>query len=423
MSILKCSVAVLAALFLAQPSAHAQAPDSISFEGFLTDDVGDPIDATGLGMTFTLYKNSSSIWSEQQSVDVEAGVFSVYLGAATPLDTVSFDEPIELGIKIDSEASEMSPRTPLAAAPYARALPGFYTYYREDGSNSGYNVIGGASNNGVGSGVIGATIAGGGGTAESESAPNQVLGNFGTVGGGHGNRSSGFGSTVPGGEGNEARGRSSFAAGYHARARHNGSFVWNDRSSTSGNDSLLSTAANQFIVRAVNGFGINQAPDNLGVHLKQQGYTRDYGIRIQDGDNDFWEVWVDPANDYNWAFDNSLRAWIESNGGAYNWVDQPDALDSVEPFRDVLSGVLQIQPTSGRQRGRTASQRRQLRISTEQIESFFPEVVSEKDGVKGVSQKGLTIVTIKAIQELHEIVERQQQEIETLKNRLNGGGQ
>lgn len=53
-----------------------------------------------------------------------------------------------------------------------------------------------------------------------------------------------------------ARGDYSFAAGYRARAKHEGSFVWNDRSITSFNDSLVSTGTNQFLIRAANGVGI-----------------------------------------------------------------------------------------------------------------------------------------------------------------------
>lgn len=59
------------------------------------------------------------------------------------------------------------------------------------------NVIGGSSGNSVSSGVIGATISGGGMTG----APNTVISGFGTVGGGQGN-TSGADGTVGGGQGN-----------------------------------------------------------------------------------------------------------------------------------------------------------------------------------------------------------------------------
>ncbi len=77
------------------------------------------------------------------------------------------------------------PAPPLAAAAYAKALPGLYTFYWEDGvPNKSYNVVGGAANNVVASGATGATIGGGGGVASDSPVPNRVGHDFATVGGG-----------------------------------------------------------------------------------------------------------------------------------------------------------------------------------------------------------------------------------------------
>ena len=150
--------AFLASLLLSiavMAPAFSQAPDPISFQGKLTDSNGNPINQNGLSMTFRMYKNLSVIWTETQSVDVVDGVFNVYLGAVTALDTVAFDQPITLGIKVQGQATEMSPRTPLAAAAYALGMRGLYAVQADNGTWSSYNVIGGASNNIVGAGVVG----------------------------------------------------------------------------------------------------------------------------------------------------------------------------------------------------------------------------------------------------------------------------
>ncbi len=53
-------------------SVHAQAPHSLSFQGFLTDSLGLPINNPGVSITFKLYDGLSEIWSETQpSVEVE----------------------------------------------------------------------------------------------------------------------------------------------------------------------------------------------------------------------------------------------------------------------------------------------------------------------------------------------------------------
>ncbi len=78
------------------------------------------------------------------------------------------------------------------------------------------NVIGGSHANAVASSEHGATIAGGG---ESDSA-NKVTGDFGTIGGGHGNTAA-QGATVPGGFGNDAGGLGGTGAGATAFGQGN----------------------------------------------------------------------------------------------------------------------------------------------------------------------------------------------------------
>ncbi len=71
------------------------------------------------------------------------------------------------------------------------------------------NLIGGYSGNGLGSGVLGATIAGGG----RSSAANQVTADFGTIGGGEANTASSRAATVSGGQTNRASGFGATVAG------------------------------------------------------------------------------------------------------------------------------------------------------------------------------------------------------------------
>jgi hypothetical protein len=117
--------------------------------------------------------------------------------------------------------------------------------------------VGGGTNNTansrsstVGGGLLntargeGATIGGG--------YTNTASGSHATVGGGVNNTASGHIATVAGGDNNTASGAYSFAAGRRAKALHDGTFVWAD----STNANFASTAANQFLVRADNGFKV-----------------------------------------------------------------------------------------------------------------------------------------------------------------------
>ena len=84
---------------------------------------------------------------------------------------------------------------------------------------------------------------------------NQALGHGSTIGGGSGNLADGDEATIPGGNNNEASASYSFAAGFKAKARHSGAFVW---SGSSVDSDFISTAAQQFLVRAAGGVGINK---------------------------------------------------------------------------------------------------------------------------------------------------------------------
>jgi len=181
----------------------------------------------------------------------------------------------------------------------------------------GANVIGGFGGsssipgNSVASGVLGATIAGGGGTdpAQFGFVPNTVTADWGTIGGGglntvgslfatvagghkntamnyaatvgggfinfaegatstvsggNSNQANGDSSVVPGGYHNFAEGAYSFAAGANADAINTGSFVWSDASGGITTD----TGADQFVARASGGVTFYTASDgSTGANL------------------------------------------------------------------------------------------------------------------------------------------------------------
>ena len=192
------------------------------------------------------------------------------------------------------------------------------------------NIVGGYSENSVGGGAMGATIAGGG----LPTAANTASGNFASVGGGVGNSAASYGATVSGGDTNSASGSNtvigggnfnvasgngatvgggasntsnasfatvpggfqnvaggdySLAAGSKARVRSpaqtgtpsgdQGTFVWSDRSDPS--TLFQSTGPNEFLIRSAGGVGINtNAPATA---LDVNGTTRMTGLQLSTG--------------------------------------------------------------------------------------------------------------------------------------------
>ncbi len=320
-------------VLLAPSSARAQEgmPETIAYQGYLTDTGGVPVN-DAIPLVFRLYESATggpSIWTElHTSVAVTDGVFSVRLGSKQDLGDIAFDGPLWLGVRVNGTGSDFAPRVALEATPYAMGVRGLRMLPGEDPGLDSPNVIVGVEGNGVDEGISGAVISGGGGADFA----NEVSANFGTVGGGNTNSVSGFagtisggagnqseadfttvgggssnraeanyatvgggitnrtqgvggtvsgggsneaagvGSTVPGGAKNRAQGDYSFAAGYTARAEHNGAFVWADY--LDANDPpFTSTGTRQFLIRAAGGVGIGTNAPQSTLHVASENLT------------------------------------------------------------------------------------------------------------------------------------------------------
>ena len=87
-------VIAILGLFMAAHSAQAAAPQLVPVQGVLTDSTDAPIDATVTAI-FSLYTSETggtALWTETQSVLVEDGLFTAYMGDVTTLDLLLFND-------------------------------------------------------------------------------------------------------------------------------------------------------------------------------------------------------------------------------------------------------------------------------------------------------------------------------------------
>lgn len=99
----------------------AAVPETMSYQGLLRDAVGDPVPDSAYHVTFRLWTQDiggALLWEEIQTVHTSDGVFDAVLGSVAPL-TLEFDAPYWLGVSVGGDP-ELTPRTPLTSAPYAR---------------------------------------------------------------------------------------------------------------------------------------------------------------------------------------------------------------------------------------------------------------------------------------------------------------
>ena len=100
---------------------------NVSYNGRLTNSVGDPVTAGSYNITFRIFRDltgGAALWSDTYNVPVDAdGLFSVLLG---PIDASVFYDPAYssgygvryLEIQVDGD-SPMTPRNQISASPYA----------------------------------------------------------------------------------------------------------------------------------------------------------------------------------------------------------------------------------------------------------------------------------------------------------------
>lgn len=112
---------LLCLLLLLAVFAHAQTPNTISFQGNLTTPgTENPIADGTYSMDFELFDDvNNPMWSETQpTVQVTNGLINVLLGSVTPLQIDDFYQPLYLQITIDGET--LTPQIALQAVPFAQ---------------------------------------------------------------------------------------------------------------------------------------------------------------------------------------------------------------------------------------------------------------------------------------------------------------
>jgi hypothetical protein len=210
-------------------------PQMLCYQGRLTDTLGVPVADTVYSVTFRLYtvpSGGSSFWNENQNVTTRAGLFTVLLGAVTPVGSVPAAGGMYLGMAVGGGV-ELTPRLRIVSAAYAYkadtanyALAGGTAdnaWARQSPPNDSILwtvhslgiTRGGASNNLYGSlrythtnlGNSCATGASGsnrGYCAVGGGLSNVASGEYATVAGGYANTASGASATIGGGESNTA---------------------------------------------------------------------------------------------------------------------------------------------------------------------------------------------------------------------------
>jgi len=143
----------IAALAFIPSEALGAVPQLINFQGILRDGSGNPVTNNNYSVRFRIYDDPTAgnvLWSESTSVSTNSGLFSVLLGALTPVPDTAFNNPNRwLGIKVGGDA-EMVPRQKLTSVGY--------TFRTEQWTSAGQDLFRQNGNVGIGTATPGAKL-------------------------------------------------------------------------------------------------------------------------------------------------------------------------------------------------------------------------------------------------------------------------
>ncbi len=127
------TLALVLVVMLCTTVAHAEVPQTMSYQGVLRDATGNVVPDGDYDLTFSLYNvwtGGTAFWTETQTLPVEGGIFNAILGSNVPI-TLGFQTQYWLGISIEGEP-ELSPRVQLTSVPYA-----VHASYSDDSGDDG----------------------------------------------------------------------------------------------------------------------------------------------------------------------------------------------------------------------------------------------------------------------------------------------
>ena len=407
---------VLILLVFSGSSLFGQIPQSINYQGVLTEPAGGPVPNGNYDITFRLYDADAGgtlLWNETQLVAVENGIFNVILGDVTPF-ALDFDAPYWLSIQVAVDP-ELSPRVELTGVPYSfssASTEGIQHRPVDPGNPVNGQVL-------KWDGSFWAPADDNAGSTVWQTSGNNIYYNQGNVG---------IGTTSPD---QQLSVHTSSGSGYirvsdnttgpssGLRLGLSGSgnaYIINDESAKSL--SLGTDGTSQMRITDIGRVGINELTPDMMLHIKQDVSNKALRMEHQ-STTEYWENGIGvTTKNYKFYYNNLFRADISSVDGAYTQSSDRNLKKDIDDMESVLDKVKQLKPSTFNYVDFNGIGPKSIGFIAQDVESIFPDLVRDgDDGYKGLVYDGFAVIAIKAIQEQQKIIEELQKKIEMLERR------
>ncbi len=160
---------------------------------------------------------------------------------------------------------------------------------------------------------------------------------------------------------------------------------------------------------------VNPASD---FHIRQNASNNiTTGIRLEDNDGTYWNVWVDNLDDYLFNNDGTGVAQIEDGTGNYQAFSDRRLKSNIESMESVLSEVKDLRPVWYTFNA-DEKQKKTLGFIAQEVEEVLPDFVDTEKEYYALTYDYFGVLAIKAIQEQQEIIEEKEDRIRDLEQRL-----
>lgn len=293
------------------------------------------------------------------------------------------------------------------------------------------NIIGGSSYNTASFGLMSATVCGGG----RQSAPNTVTGDFGTVGGGSGNRAA-MHATVSGGSNNTAAASASVTGGVHNNASGPGSSIVGGSSNTASGDGASIVGGASCVASGLGSsvFGGSSctAAGDYSVVMGRWGKAKaahDGTFIFADNDPTIHEFESEAANEFAVRCQGGARfvtaihatgyptagVQLPAGGGAWSSISDRNLKENFVPVdgREIVAKLAEIPISTWNYKSQDTATKH-MGPMAQDFEAQFG--LGEDD--RRISTVDADGVALAAIQGLYEMLQEQQAEIQQLRQRV-----
>lgn len=194
-------------------------------------------------------------------------------------------------------------------------------------------------------------------------------------------------------------------------SRSDGGYAWfkggshNDSAYNSGGGTTLATLDS-------NGLSVYGGIYVSGT-LTSANFLRAPGITLGSGN---WSI--SSGSDLDINVNGTRRAWLLASGGGWGTSSDRNLKKNIETFQDGLGKVMKLRPTRYHFKTQKDEEPLQPGFIAQEVEEIMPELVSQRNGVRGIDYQGLIPVTVAAVQEQQKKMESLADENAELKQRL-----